>query len=147
MMLGLYKGSTLVGTADIAVNGDRIFATSGNYTSASTSTASTSTTSSTAVTVKATYIKKLTRYKKAFKVKVAKKSGVTGYQVRYSRNKDMSNATVKNISTKNTKVTKKITKLKGGKRYYVQVRSYKTVNGKKYYSSWSKKKSVKTKKK
>ena len=31
------------------------------------------------------------------------------------------------------------------KKYYVLVRTYKTVNGVKYYSPWSKTKSVKTK--
>ena len=38
-----------------------------------------------------------------------------------------------------------IKKLKAKKKYYVQVRTYKTVSGKKYYSKWSKKKTVKTK--
>ena len=43
-------------------------------------------------------------------------------------------------------VSKKITKLKKNKKYYVQIRTYKTVNGKKCYSKWSAKKSIKTKK-
>ena len=34
--------------------------------------------------------------------------------------------------------TKKIKKLKKGKRYYVQVRSIKTISGAKYYGAWSK---------
>ena len=33
--------------------------------------------------------------------------------------------------------SKKITGLKGGKKYYVKIRTYKTVDGVKYYSSWS----------
>ena len=41
--------------------------------------------------------------------------------------------------------SKKITKLSAKKKYYVQVRTYKTVSGKTYYSSWSSVKSVKTK--
>ena len=41
--------------------------------------------------------------------------------------------------------SKKISKLKAKKKYYVQFRSYKTVSGKTYYSAWSAKKSVKTK--
>lgn len=49
--------------------------------------------------------------------------------------------TVKGAST----VSKKITKLKAKKKYYVQIRSYKTVNGSKIYSSWSTKKYVTTK--
>jgi len=42
--------------------------------------------------------------------------------------------------------SKKITGLKGGKKYYVQIRTYKVVDGKKVYSDWSKAKAVKTKK-
>ena len=57
----------------------------------------------------------------------------------------MSGAVTKTVGTKYTSVTKKITGLKAKTKYYVQVRSYKIVNGKKYYSSWSAKKSVKTK--
>ena len=40
--------------------------------------------------------------------------------------------------------SKKITKLKAKKKYYVQIRTYKTVSGKNYYSSWSRVKSVTT---
>ena len=36
-------------------------------------------------------------------------------------------------------------KLKGGKKYYVQVRTYTISKNVKYYSKWSKKKAVKTK--
>ena len=43
-----------------------------------------------------------------------------------------------------TKLTVK--NLKGGKKYYVQVRSLFYRHGVKYYSAWSKKKTVKTKK-
>ena len=44
------------------------------------------------------------------------------------------------------KVSKKMTGLKGGKRYYVRIRTYKTVSGVRYYSPWSKVRTVKTKK-
>ena len=37
-------------------------------------------------------------------------------------------------------------KLKPKKKYYVRVRTYKTVNGVKFYSEWSSAKSVKVKK-
>ena len=51
--------------------------------------------------------------------------------------------------SKNKTTSKKISKLKAKKKYYVRVRTYKTVkvNGKntKIYSSWSKAKTVKTK--
>ena len=43
-------------------------------------------------------------------------------------------------------VSKKITGLKGGKKYYVQIRTYTVVNGTKVYSDWSAVKSVKIKK-
>ena len=46
----------------------------------------------------------------------------------------------------NKKTTKKTIKgLKNKQKYYVQVRTYKTVKGVKYYSSWYKAKSEKTK--
>ena len=59
----------------------------------------------------------------------------------YHIKKNKKTATVKKQKT--TKVT--IKKLKAKKKYYVRIRTYKTVNGKKVYSSWSKVKSVKTK--
>lgn len=97
---------------------------------------------------KATKIVSLTKKPKSFTVKWAKKSGITGYQIRYATKKDMSNAKKVKI-TKKTTVSKTIKKLKGNKRYYVQVRTYKNykVNGKTkaVYSSWSTKKSVVTK--
>ena len=43
-----------------------------------------------------------------------------------------------------SKVTVK--KLKGRKKYYVQVRSFVKCNGVRYYSKWSAKKSIKTRK-
>ena len=47
---------------------------------------------------------------------------------------------------KKQKTTKyKVKKLKAKKKYYVRVRTYKTVKGKKVYSSWSKVKNIKTK--
>lgn len=60
----------------------------------------------------------------------------SGYQVRYSRYSSMSGAKTVTVSGTST-VSKKITGLTKGKRYYVQVRTYKTVNGVKYYSGWS----------
>ena len=53
---------------------------------------------------------------------------------------------MKATSSAGKKCTLKVSKLKGGKKYYVQVRTYKKVSGKTYYSSWSKAKAVKTKK-
>lgn len=94
---------------------------------------------------KPTTISSLSALSKGFKVKWSKKTAqTTGYQIRYSLKSSM--ASSKTVTVKGAKTTSKsISKLKKGKKYYVQVRTYKTVDGKKYYSSWSAKKSVKTK--
>ncbi len=94
---------------------------------------------------KKTSIKKLSKGKKKFTVTWAKVSGVKGYQIQYSSDKKFkkNNKSVTVTKQKSTKATVK--KLKSKKKYYVRVRTYKTVNGKKIYSSWSKAKSVKTK--
>ena len=94
---------------------------------------------------KSTSIKKLKAAKKAVSVEWKKVSGVKGYQVQVATDKkfkkNKKTATVKKQKT--TKVT--IKKLKAKKKYYVRMRTYKTVNGKKVYSSWSKVKTIKTK--
>lgn len=73
-----------------------------------------------------------------FKIKWKKKSGITGYQIQYSTNSKFKKGN-KSIKIKNAKtVSKKITKLKAAKKYYVRIRTYK---GKKY-SKWSKKKNI-----
>ena len=94
---------------------------------------------------KKTSIKKLSKGKKKFTVTWAKVSGVKGYQIQYSSDKKFkqNNKSVTVTKQKTTKATVK--KLKSKKKYYVRVRTYKTVNGKKIYSSWSTVKSVKTK--
>ncbi|MBQ7739984.1 MAG: hypothetical protein IJT65_01940 [Eubacterium sp.] len=95
------------------------------------------------VTVKATTLKKLKKGKGALTVIWNKKSGVSGYQIQYSTNakfkKDQKTVTVKGAK-KNKKVIKGI---KNKKKYYVRIRTYKTVNKKNYYSKWSKAKSIK----
>lgn len=69
----------------------------------------------------------------------------SGYEVRYATTKSMKKAVKKTVKGAK-KSSLKVSKLKRGKRYYVQVRTYKKVGGKMYYSSWSKAKAVKTKK-
>ena len=60
----------------------------------------------------------------------------SGYQVQYSLKKDFS--TNKKVTVRgNSVITKTISKLTGGKTYYVRIRTFKTVNGKNYYSGWS----------
>ncbi|MDD6065397.1 MAG: fibronectin type III domain-containing protein [Firmicutes bacterium] len=78
-------------------------------------------------------------------VKWKKKTGeVSGYQIRYALKSNMKGAKTKNISGYR-KSSVKLTKLQSKKKYYIQIRTYKTVKGKKYYSEWSAKKSGKTK--
>ena len=101
---------------------------------------------------KGTSIKKLKNYRKAVKVKWKKqktkmsKSRITGYQIVLATNskftKNKKTITVKGYN----KNSKEVKNLKGGKKYYVKIRTYKTVSGINYYSPWSKVKIVKTKK-
>ena len=95
---------------------------------------------------KGTSISKLSRSKKAFTAKWKKQSTQTsGYQIVYSTNSKFKSGN-KYVTIKSNKTTtKKITKLKAKKKYYVKVRTYKTVNGTKYYSGWSSAKAVTTK--
>jgi|GEM_PF-1580330 len=72
-----------------------------------------------------------------------KASDITGYQLRYSTSSKMKNA--KTISAGIAKTTSKtITGLSKGKKYYVQLRTYKKSGSKTYYSGWSSTKSVTT---
>ena len=65
---------------------------------------------------------------KAFTVKWKKKSGITGYQIQYSTNSKFKKGN-KSIKIKNAKtISKKITKLKAAKKYYVRIRTYKGKN-------------------
>ena len=68
---------------------------------------------------------------------------VSGYEIQYSRSKNMKNAQSLTIKGKTTQVTLK--NLAKKKNYYVRIRTYKTTNGKKYYSTWSTVKTVKVK--
>ena len=94
---------------------------------------------------KSAKIKKVKAAKKAIAVEWKKVSGVKGYQIQVATDKKFkkNKKTVTVKKQKTTKVTVK--KLKAKKKYYVRIRTYKTVNGKKVYSSWSKVKTVKTK--
>ena len=81
----------------------------------------------------------------AFKATWKKASSqTTGYQIKYSTNKNFKKAKTKKVKgIKKTSTTVK--KLKNKKTYYVSVRAYKVVKGKTYYSDWSAAKKVKTK--
>ena len=73
-------------------------------------------------------------------------SGANGYQVKYSTSKKFTKKTTKSVTVKKQKSKKVILKkLKKGKKYYVKLRAYKTVNGKKIFGAYSKVKTVKVK--
>ena len=90
-------------------------------------------------------LKKVSSLNAALKVTVNKKTPqVTGYQIQYSTSKSFTKATTKTIkSAKTTSLTLK--KLKSNKKYFVRVRTFKTVDGTKFYSGWSSYKTAKTK--
>ena len=97
------------------------------------------------ITLKNTSIKSVKKLSgKKAKVTLTKKvKGVKGYQIRYSLKKNMK-ASKKVTIKKASKLSVTISKLKKGHKYFVQVRTYKTVNGAKVYSKWSKKRSFKS---
>ena len=74
----------------------------------------------------------------------AQKTETTGYEIQYSTNKKFNSGNKKTKIKKNKTTSTIIMKVKGLKKYYVRIRTYKTVNGKKYCSGWSKALSVKT---
>ena len=65
----------------------------------------------------------------------------TGFQIRYSTSSTFKTYKTVTVSGKSA-VSKTVSKLRKGKKYYVKVRAYKTVNGTRYYGSWSAVKSV-----
>ena len=100
---------------------------------------------------KGTSVSKVTAAKKGFKVTWKKQTTqTTGYQVQYSTDKNFKKNNKTVTISKNSTTSKSVGKLKAKKKYYVRVRTYKTVKfgGKsvKLYSGWSKAKSVTTKK-
>lgn len=99
----------------------------------------------TVVAPKATSIKSLSKGKKSFKVTWKKVSSVSGYQVQYSTDKKLKKGCKTYTVKKGSATSATIKKLSSKKKYYVRVRTYKTVAGKKVYSSWSKVKTVTTK--
>ena len=74
---------------------------------------------------------------------------MTGYEIQYSLKKNMKNSK-KTIVKDSSSASKTIKKLKAKKKYYVRIRTYKTVKvndqNKTYYGKWSSKKTVTTKK-
>jgi Fibronectin type III domain. len=92
-----------------------------------------------------TSVKKLKAKKGSVELTWSKTKGVKGYEIQLATDKKFKK-NKKTVTIKKQKTTKtSVKKLKAKKKYYVRIRTYKTVNGKKVYSSWSKVKSVKTK--
>lgn len=94
-----------------------------------------------------TKISNVTAGHKKLTVKWSKPAeNVTGYEVRYSKNKNFKSG-VKKKRIKSADTTKcKLTGLKKGKKYYVQIHTYLTLDSNDtYYSKWSKTKSAKVK--
>lgn len=79
---------------------------------------------------------------KKMTVKWNRNTKATGYQIQYSTNSSFSSYKTTSVG-KNSTLSKTISSLTKGKRYYVRVRAYKTVSDKKYYSAWSAAKNVK----
>lgn len=133
-----YKNNKNVGKATVTITG------TGGYTGTVTKTFK--------INPKGTSLSKVTKAKKAATVKWNKQSSkmtssrVTGYQIQLATNSKFT----KNKKTVNvkgySKISKKVTSLKGGKKYWVRIRTYKKVESTTYYSPWSKTKTVTTKK-
>ena len=130
-----YKNNEKVGTAFIVISGK------GKYTGNVTKTFK--------ILPKGTSISgKITAKARGFTVKWKKqKKSTSGYQIQYSTSKKFTKKTSVTKTVKKNSTTKLTVKnLKAKKKYYVRIRTYKSVIGKKYYSSWSKSQKVETKK-
>ena len=79
---------------------------------------------------------------RTIKVTYGRNAKAAGYEIRYSLKKNMAGAKV--VKTKGASAA--IAKLTKNKRYYISVRSYKTVNKVTYYSAWSTSKNIVVKK-
>ena len=94
----------------------------------------------------ATTLSSVSAKSKGFTVKWKKlTTQTTGYQIQYSTSSKFTSAKTVTVS-KNKTTSKTVSKLKAKKKYYVRIRTYKTVGKTKIYSSWSKAKAVTTKK-
>lgn len=78
-------------------------------------------------------------------VKWKKNAVGTGYQIQYSTSSKFTSSKSVTI-TKNSTLTRTIGSLAKGKKYYVRIRTYKTVGSAKFYSGWSAAKAVTVKK-
>ena len=97
-----------------------------------------------------TTISKVAAASKGFTVTWKKPTGnylkhTTGYEVQYALDSKFKKSPKTVAITKNGTVTKKVTKLKAKTKYFVRVRTYRTIDKKKVYGPWSKVKNITTK--
>ncbi|MGN1421081.1 MAG: fibronectin type III domain-containing protein [Eubacterium sp.] len=128
-----YKSNTNPGTATVTVTFNNV-----NYSGSMKSTFL-------IIPKKATLSSVKSPKKKQLKISWKKDTTVSGYQLQYSTSKKFYKSKTKTVTVSKKSTSKTISKLKSNKKYYVRIRSYKTINGKKYYGSWSSVKSVKLK--
>jgi predicted RNA-binding Zn-ribbon protein involved in translation (DUF1610 family) len=96
---------------------------------------------------KATKLTSVAAASKGFTAKWSKlTTQTTGYEIQYATDSKFTKNKKTVTITKNSTTSKKVTKLTAKKKYYVRIRTYKTVSGTKYYSAWSASKTVTTKK-
>ena len=87
---------------------------------------------------KGTTMSKVTAISKGFTAAWTKQATqTTGNQIQYSLSSTFASGNKTALIAKNTTLSKKVTGLTAKKKYYVRVRTYKTVSSTKYYSSWS----------
>ena len=129
-----YKNNKNVGKATVTIT------FKGNYTGKITKTFT--------INPKGTSISKLSAKSKGFTATWKKQATqTTGYEIQYSTSSKFTSKITKTIKVTSAKtVSKTVSKLKASSKYYVRVRTYKTVSKTNYYSAWSKALSVKTKK-
>ncbi len=91
-------------------------------------------------------LSKLTAGKKQLITSWKTVSGASGYELQYSTSAKFTSKTTKKITVKSSKTKKStIKKLTKGKKYFVRIRAYKTVNKKPVYGAWSSVKSIRAK--
>lgn len=91
-------------------------------------------------------IGKLVADRKAISVVCKGNTKATGYEIQYSQKANFASGN-KTVKAKGIgSITKKISSLTSGKKYYVRIRVYKTVSKKTYVSAWSAVKYITTKK-
>ena len=83
--------------------------------------------------------------KKAASLKWVKKTGINGYEIQYSTGSKFTASKTRTVKAAKNAVSKKVTGLKSGSKYYFRIRTYKTAADGKIYSAWSAAKSVKAK--